>query len=135
MRALSPTMLFAVSAALALACGMPSHMGPGFMPAPVQPGQADEAWPAAHSGPGKKGAKQCDPEGCHDFCSSASCLFEEMGTGAKCMAICMARCGDGLFDDQDAAVIACLAAAGPDLLCRTAQACCVEQINAQLCAE
>lgn len=116
----------------ALSCDRPP-MGarpPGFGPqgAPKAAAGPQAAAPAS-------GSKACDPAKCSDFCSPARCLFSNTGSDAECMATCEARCGDGLFDDQDAAVIACTIDRGHDLECAGPKACCEQQLNTQVCAQ
>lgn len=111
-----------------LACDRP--MGPAPQGPMTSPHGAG-AQPGAASGQ----AATCDRNLCKDFCSPARCMFTDDNTDAKCMAVCEARCGDGLFDDQDAQVIACTIKGGHDLSCESPKACCEQQMNTQICAE
>ncbi|MCC6620946.1 MAG: hypothetical protein IT385_06810 [Deltaproteobacteria bacterium] len=111
-----------------VACGAPMGAGPGANPY-YQPG--DPGGPGAS----ETSAPSCDKRKCADYCWAASCVFDEVGTGAKCMAVCESRCGDGFFDDTDAKQIDCAIRAGVSLMCDGPKACCEEHLTNQVCGE
>lgn len=111
-------------------CGTPMG-GPG---GPGGPGHHEPS-PGAGHGANTAPNASCDPAGCADFCWYAGCLFSENPDATVCKAACASRCGDGLFDDADAAVMKCSLAAGMQIDCSGARTCCADNITSGLCGE
>ena len=109
-----------------IACGPPPG---GFYGPPGGPSPASHDDPAV-AGPGK----QCDPKRCEDFCWRAGCLYGAMEVD-RCKAACNNGCGNGFFDDQDAAVINCTDATDMSIECRGMRDCCDAQINNEICPD
>lgn len=80
------------------------------------------------------GMPACDNTQCGDFCAGAgSCLFEgDTIDDENCLAACDAYCGNGYFDETDAALVACIVDLSA-LDCGGAATCCDEEFTSELC--
>jgi len=131
MRSTTQAVTTLLAALFLYACGAPMGGGPyGPGNNPYMPGD-----PSNPGGDNTASGPSCDKKKCADYCWAASCMFDEVGTGAKCMAVCESRCGDGFFDDTDAKQIDCAIRAGVSLSCDGAKACCDEHITNQVCSQ